>query len=178
MLLKVTPINSNPNSTPNTIHHKAPVEIYFFLSFFFVAADVFTDGGNDDGDYDDNVDDYATYVDDDDDDDDEDVVTVTDLVTVLCMWNRKLLTKMFSDLVYLSHSRFHNVHNFIPPVASFVFFFSVWLLMLMLRFPLVNDNDDDDAYYYDDFATHVDDDDDDKDYDKIWAVDDVDAGEA
>ncbi|GFS17900.1 hypothetical protein ElyMa_003249900 [Elysia marginata] len=87
--------------------------------------------------------------------------TVT--VTVLCMWNRRLMTKMFSNVVHLSHSRFHNFHNFILPVTIFVFFFSILCGSDVDAEVFIDDDDDDDddddGDYYD-FATHVDEDDD------------------
>ncbi|GFR63935.1 hypothetical protein ElyMa_005494000 [Elysia marginata] len=84
------------------------------------------------------------------------------------MWSRRLLTKMFSNAVHLRHSRFHNFHNFILPMAIFVFFFSVCVAAdVDAEVSIGDDNDDDDDdggdYYYDDFVTHVHDDDEDDD---------------
>ncbi|GFR99902.1 hypothetical protein ElyMa_004540100 [Elysia marginata] len=87
-------------------------------------------------------------------------------VTVLCMWSRRLLMKMFSNVVHLSHSRFLNFHNFILPMSIFVFFFSLCVPAdVDAEVSIGDDNDDDDGgdYYYDDFATHVHDDDEDDD---------------
>ncbi|GFS04365.1 hypothetical protein ElyMa_006493000 [Elysia marginata] len=93
-----------------------------------------------------------------------DTVTVTVTVTVLCMWNRRLLTKMFSNVVHLSRSRFHNFHNFILPVAIFVFFLSVCVAAdVDAEVSIGDDNDDGGSYYSDDFATHIDDTDEDDD---------------
>ncbi|GFS14141.1 hypothetical protein ElyMa_006738300 [Elysia marginata] len=65
---------------------------------------------------------------------------------------------MFSGVVHLSHSIFH---NFIRPVAIFVYvFFSVCVAADVDAEVSIGDDNDDDGgdYYYDDFATHVDDD--------------------
>ncbi|GFR99790.1 hypothetical protein ElyMa_004537100 [Elysia marginata] len=84
-----------------------------------------------------------------------------------CNCERRLLTKMFSDVVHLSHSRFHNFHNFILPVAIFVFFFSVCVAADDDAEVSIGDvYDDGGDCYNDDFATHVDDNDDNED-DKI-----------
>ncbi|GFS18152.1 hypothetical protein ElyMa_005000100 [Elysia marginata] len=102
------------------------------------------------------------------------------------MWNRRLLTKMFLNEVHLSHSRFHNFHNFILPVAIFFYLFLLCVAANVDAEVYFGDDDDGGDYYYDDFATHVDDDEEEEDDDKILAVDDmtpvqfdgVDAGEA
>ncbi|GFR73738.1 hypothetical protein ElyMa_002143800 [Elysia marginata] len=74
------------------------------------------------------------------------------------------LTKMFSDVVHRSHSRFHNFHNFILPVAIFVFFLSVCVAAdVDAEVSIGDDNDDGGSYYSDDFATHIDDNDEDDD---------------
>ncbi|GFR81769.1 hypothetical protein ElyMa_002348300 [Elysia marginata] len=75
--------------------------------------------------------------------------------------SRRLLVKMFSDVVHLSHSRFHYFHNFILPVAIFVFFLSVCVAAdVDAEVSIGDDNDDGGSYNSDDFATHVEDDDD------------------
>ncbi|GFR57383.1 hypothetical protein ElyMa_000000900 [Elysia marginata] len=76
------------------------------------------------------------------------------------MWNRRLLAKIFSDMVHLSHSRFHNLHNVMLPVAILSFFFSVCVADVDAEVFIGDDNDDGGDYCYDDFTTHVDDDDD------------------
>ncbi|GFS23831.1 hypothetical protein ElyMa_003399900 [Elysia marginata] len=94
-------------------------------------------------------------------------VAVTVLVIVLYTRKRRLDENAF-NVVHHSHSRFHNVHNFILPMAIFVFFFSVCVAAdVDAEVSIGGDNDDDGGdYYYDDFASHVDDDDGDDD-DKI-----------